>query len=73
MGSLRLKAVRVGFWLATVFTVWAAQLAARFFRLHRYLPKPLCWFRPGRCTICGDWGWVFWQTGEHEDCWLEIK
>lgn len=41
--------------------------------LTMYLPPPLRWFRPGKCNLCGRWGWVFWETGEHEECWLELK
>ena len=41
--------------------------------LTRFLPAPFRWFRPGRCVLCGTWGWVFWETGEHEACWLNSK
>lgn len=41
--------------------------------VRRRLPAPFCWFRFGQCTLCGCWGWVFWETGEHEQCWLSLK
>lgn len=41
--------------------------------VRRFLPVPFCWFRFGQCNLCGCWGWVFWETGEHEQCWLSLK
>lgn len=58
--------------MATLQAVWDC-FVTWFFRLQRFLPGELRWFRPGRCTMCGEWGWVFWQTGEHEQCWLDMK
>lgn len=41
--------------------------------LTRYLPGSWRYFRCGWCNICGEFGWVFYETGEHESCWLELK
>jgi len=55
--------------------LWTAcsMVRRRALNLTRFLPGSLRWFRPGRCTLCGEWGWVFWETGEHEECWLNSK
>ena len=37
----------------------------------RLLPGPFRWFHPGWCVLCGRFGWVFHETGEHEQCWLD--
>lgn len=54
-----------------VLAVWAGRRMA--LNSVRVLPGALRWFRPGRCVLCGGWGWVFWETGEHEECWLGIR
>lgn len=59
----------------TVFALWTAASIVRrkVLNLTRFLPMPLRWFRPGWCSMCGAFGMVFWETGEHEECWLNSK
>lgn len=59
---------------ARMLAVLLAALTRRWLlNLTRYLPGNWRYFRCGWCSICGEFGWVFYETGEHEHCWLELK